>query len=63
MENLQAIRKTSQKMKTIEKVSEKPKYTIDKHLKSHANDPVVKRKVEKAREMLAKLHPSLKELN
>ena len=37
-------------MKTIEKVSEKPKYTIDEHLKSHANDPVVKKKVEKARE-------------
>lgn len=46
-------------MKTIEKVDEKPTYTIDTKLKSHADDPVVKKKLEKARKILAKLHPSM----
>ncbi len=50
-------------MKTIEKVSEEPVYTIDKSVKNHANDRVVKKKVEKAREILAKLHPPLEELD
>ena len=46
-------------MKTIEKEIEKPVYEIDKNLKSHADDPVVKKKVEKGLRMLKQVHPPL----
>ena len=47
--------KTDKPMKTTNQVIEKPVYQVDKKLKSHANDPFVKKKVAKAVEILSKL--------
>lgn len=48
-------------MKTDPKVIDKPVYEVSKDLKSHANDPFVKKKVEKAAWILKQIKNSVEE--